>query len=316
MLAVLSSLVILGGLSFSAQAATVCNGQAKYCSEIWSNVSQVGSHDSAFVGDLPTQNQHWSVTDQLNNGIRFLQGQTHKNVLGTLDMCHTSCWEEDAGSTENYMSTVKSWLDANPNEVVTMLLTNGDNVDPSLFDSAMSASGLKSYAFVPSTGAGVLGINDWPTYGEMIDAGTRLVFFLGKSETFPFLRQEELTNLDYGANTAQYPQILDEFSYFFETPFDTTDPTFPECTLDRPAGASPSGRMYIVNHFLDQDVLGIDIPDESAAGTTNAATGSGSIGAQVGLCQSTYGYAPKGVLLDYVDMGTPLAAELAMNGLS
>lgn len=76
-----------------AHAATVCNGHAEYCSRIWSNVSQVGSHDSAFVGDLVTQNQHLSVTDQLNAGIRFLQGQTHKNIFGTLELCHTSCFE-------------------------------------------------------------------------------------------------------------------------------------------------------------------------------------------------------------------------------
>ena len=137
---------------------TLC-GHAEYCSRIWSNVSQVGSHDSAFVGDLVTQNQHLSVTDQLNAGIRFLQGQTHKNIFGTLELCHTSCFEEDGGSVKDYMTTVKTWLDANPNEVIMMLLTNGDSVDPSMFDDVMSSSGLKSYSFVPSTGAGVLSVN-------------------------------------------------------------------------------------------------------------------------------------------------------------
>ena len=165
--------------ALSAPTATICNGHPEYCDRIYSNVSQIGAHDSAFIGELPTQNQHLSLNDQLTAGVRFLQGQTHKNDQGTLELCHTSCLEEDGGSAQDYLSTVKSFLDANPNEVLTVLLTNGDNVDVSMFDSAISGSGIKDYAFVPETGSGVLGINNWPTLGDMVGSGKRLVFFLG-----------------------------------------------------------------------------------------------------------------------------------------
>ena len=124
-----------------------------------------------------------------------------------------------------------------------------------------------------------------------------------------------LTSLDYGANTDTFPYILDEFAYFFETPFDTTDPNFAECTLDRPAGASPDGRMYIVSHFLDVNVLGILIPDKGADQTTNVAIGTGSIGAQVGLFETTYERKPKGVLVDDFDKGNVFTAQNSMNGL-
>jgi hypothetical protein len=99
------------------------------------------------------------------------------------------------------------------------------------------------------------------------------------------------------------PYILDEFTYFFETPYDVIDKTFDQCTLDRPSGASATGRMYIVNHFLDEDILGILIPDTGALDTTNAATGTGSIGAQADLCTSTYGRVPNFVLVDYFEHG-------------
>ena len=141
-------------------------------------MSSVGSHDSAFVGSLPTQNQHLNVTAQLHAGIRFLQGQTH-SFLGTLSMCHTSCLEEDAGSVEHYMTTVREFLDENPDEVIMLLLVNGDNVDPSLFDDAFTGSGLSKYAFTPSSGSKVLPIDQWPTLDAMIQANSRLVFFLG-----------------------------------------------------------------------------------------------------------------------------------------
>ena len=73
--------------------------------------------------------------------------------------------------------------------------------------------------------------------------------------------------------------------------------------------------MYIVNHFLDVNILGILVPDKGADQTTNAATGTGSIGAQVALCENTYGRKPKGVLVDDFDKGNVFAAQNAMNGL-
>ena len=73
--------------------------------------------------------------------------------------------------------------------------------------------------------------------------------------------------------------------------------------------------MYIVNHFLDVAIFGIDVPDRSRDAQTNAATGPGSIGSQVGLCEGLYQQAPKGVLVDNFDVGDVFTAERAMNGL-
>ena len=283
-------------LSTGAYAQTLCNGHAELCDRIYSSVSQIGTHDSAFVGNLPSDNQVKSVTDQLNAGIRFLSAQSHLDSFKQLSLCHTSCFLEDAGSVENYLGTIRNWLDANPNDVVTVLLTNGDNVDVSLFDSAFAASGIKPYAYVPPTTP--LAIDAWPKLGDMIKSNTRLVAFL-----------------DAGATSA-FPYILDEFTYFFETPYDTTDPNFPECTLDRPAKGDPKGRMYIVNHFLDTNIFGVLVPDRGADAVTNAATGAGSIGAQVDICRGLYGgQAPKGVLVDNFDVGDVFSAERALNGL-
>jgi hypothetical protein len=165
--------------SFIAMGQTVsasgCNGNAALCSRSYSNVTQVGTHDSAFVGVLPTENQLESVSDQLDAGIRFLQAQTHQ-MNGDLYLCHTTCTELNAGLLTNYLTTIKTWMDSNPSEVVTLLLTNGDRVDVSLFGSAMSATGLDQYAYtLPSQ----LSIDDWPTLQELIDQGSRLVMFLG-----------------------------------------------------------------------------------------------------------------------------------------
>lgn len=72
-----SSLLVAGLVATGVRAQTACNGNAALCDRKYSNVSQIGDHDSAFVGTFVTDNQGLSVTDQLDSGIRFLQGQLH-----------------------------------------------------------------------------------------------------------------------------------------------------------------------------------------------------------------------------------------------
>lgn len=107
---------------------------------------------------------------------------------------------------------------------------------------------------------------------------------------------------DYHADTSKVPWILDEFKYYFETPFDTTDKNFPQCTLDRPKDASPDGRMYIVNHYLDIDILGVLVPNLADAGTTNSVA---SILAQADLCYNQYKRTPNVVLVSHYTLCLP-----------
>lgn len=102
-------------------AVGACNGQVEYCSRPWSQVAQIGTHDSPFIGPVPSANQDWSLTQQLDSGIRFLQAQSHWE-RDHLQMCHTNCLLFDGGSVVSYLSTVKTWMDKNPNEVVSAIL--------------------------------------------------------------------------------------------------------------------------------------------------------------------------------------------------
>ncbi|OAA61948.1 PLC-like phosphodiesterase, TIM beta/alpha-barrel domain protein [Niveomyces insectorum RCEF 264] len=273
-----------------------CNGSPDLCSRRYSDVTFVGSHDSAFVGVLPTDNQFVSVARQLGLGVRFLQAQTHDEG-GTIELCHTSCLEKDAGTLADYLAPVKTFLDANPDEVVSLLLTNEDTIPVAQFGSVFQAAGLDTYAYTP---ANTLALADWPTLGDLIASGKRLIVFM-----------------DYHANTVSVPYILDEFAYYYETPYDTTDPDFPQCTVDRPPGASADGRMGIVNHFLDYeiDLFGqkILVPDVLRANETNAAS---SITAQTNLCLAAYNRQPNVVLLDFISVGEGITAQSQLNNLS
>lgn len=103
--------------------------------------------------------------------------------------------------------------------------------------------------------------------------------------------------IDYDSDTAQVPWILDEFAYYFETPYDETVESynFTDCTIDRPSGASADGRMGLVNHMMHLEFLDIiQIPDEGSAETTNSVA---SIQAQASVCTGLYGRAPNVVLV-------------------
>ena len=165
-------LLVIGG----ACAQRSCNGSPSLCDRRYSNVTFVGAHDSPFVGLGLSDNQYLSVKAQMDMGVRFLQGQTH-NKNNAIQMCHTSCDLRDAGSLATFLAPVRAFLDANPNEVVSLLLTNGDNIPISKFGDVFKTAGLDTYAFAPGS---TLDMGSWPTLGELIDRGRRLVVFMGR----------------------------------------------------------------------------------------------------------------------------------------
>ncbi|KAI2627359.1 PLC-like phosphodiesterase [Hypomontagnella submonticulosa] len=272
--------------------AADCNGHAELCSRQYSKVTFIGAHNSPFVGIGPSDNQFTSPTQQLDQGIRFLQAQT-QDKDGQPEMCHTSCILEDAGSLQDYLAGIKTWVDGHANEVVTLLITNPDAIDITKFGDAFKATGLDAYVFTPES---QLGFNDWPTLGDMISSGNRVVVFM-----------------DYNMDTSKVPYILDEFAYYFETPFSPTSDNFNQCNIDRPGPVSADGRMFLANHNLNIEVLpDVLIPAPLDAPDTNSIE---SITSQTDICMKNYGRNPNVVLLDFVSVGDAIAAQNQLNGL-
>jgi len=56
--------------------------------------------------------------------------------------------------------------------------------------------------------------------------------------------------------------------------------------------------MYLINHFLETVEFGQLLPDKTAANTTNAVSGIGSLGQQVNTCVADYGRNPNFMLVD------------------
>lgn len=68
-------------------------------------------------------------------------------------------------------------MDAHTDQVVTVLLTNGDRKPIENFGDAMKSTKLADYAYAPPHR---LVISEWPTLQKLIDDGDRLIMFLGK----------------------------------------------------------------------------------------------------------------------------------------
>lgn len=302
------------------------------------------------------------ILAQMDAGIRFLQVQTHRSpVFKQMKACHTSCLAEDAGTLEDYLLRVKGWLldKGHEREVVTVLITNGDYVDVGAYEEVFKKLGLIDLVYMPdakrgqprrrrrrdgepaptavappeatiSTSTTTISLPaasaavveavrhpppplppppaakpEWPTLNEMIKTNQRLVIFL-----------------DYGATPKKTPYILDEFDYFWESPFDTIDPSFSQCAIDRPVltkqnQASIEKRMYILNHYLDTklSIGGMLVPNRKDAHKTNALEGGSGVRSQVERCKGMHGgRVPRVVLMDYFDVGEFRRVEGWLNG--
>lgn len=94
----------------------------------------------------------------------------------------------------NYLKKVKTFLDANPNEVLALLFTNPEGLSvKDVWKPAFDNSSITPLIYVPPTIP--LKQSDWPTLGDMIDSGKRVVVFM-----------------DSSTNTGAVDFILPEFS--------------------------------------------------------------------------------------------------------
>lgn len=316
-----SVLLLLSLLRFTFSAAVpaqngsvACNNSPALCNRSYSNITQLGAHDSAFLRDASTDNsqsgnQLVNTTAQLNAGVRLVTAQIHNNS-GSLHLCHTSCDLLDAGLLSTWLGEIKAWMDANPNDVVTVLLVNSDDNTAAQLHQEFVTAGIDKYGFVPSENTQAL--QTWPTLQSLIAANTRLITFIA--------------DLDPSTTeVAGAPYLLDEFTFVFENPFQVTDATNFSCIPDRPAAvagniqeAVSSNRLSLVNHFLDlQEALGITVPDIANANLTNANSGPvGNLGAAAADCARQFGKQPNYLLVDFFDQGSAIETVDKINGIT
>ncbi len=136
-------------------------------------------------------------------------------------LCHSLC-EIGATEWEPVMGQVHNWLKAHPREVITFVIQ--DTVTPADTAKVFDEAGLLPYVYTQQQG------QPWPTLGQLIDSGKRVVVFME----------------NHGGG-ATYPWLLQGFDWIQDTPF--TNPTVADlsCRLERGA---PSHPLFLINYWL------------------------------------------------------------------
>lgn len=291
-------------------APQICNNSPDLCSRTYTNITHLGAHNSAFVRDASTGNsiagnQFYNATVALSAGVRLLQAQVHRLDDGTLELCHTLCSLMDAGPLDKWLEKIRYWMDQHPDDVVTLLLVNSDDASVEEFGAAFEKAGIAKYGFVPPSPSE--GYAAWPTLAGMIAAGTRLVTYIASITA-----------------SSQYPYLLPEFDYVFETPYNILSLDGFGCDLDRPSSAGTAtnaiskGMLPLLNHFAYTSLTSdIQIPDVSDVNTTNSpsTTTTGALGLHVNNCTGLWGVKPVYLLVDFYNRGPSIDTADRLNGI-
>ena len=273
----------------------------------YSEQTFIGTHNSVAIrtaenGWSLSGNQYFDVLTQLDSGVRLLQAQGHKSANGSSEvrLCHFNCALMDGGSLHDFLTTVRRWLEAHPNEVVTLLFVN-TGIRLSKWARTYYETGLDLLSYVPPVDRwdGSMRTEDWPTIADMVATNSRVVTFLSN-----------------GADQSIIPYFLPEFNYLFETNFGIEKPEEYSCLPARPRwpGTYVPNRMSLVNHFLYAKFLGFRYPNASYANTTNAAGFAvGELGEHAVRCRTWYDRRPNFFLVDFFNEGDVFDVEHGMN---
>jgi len=269
---------------------TGCNGQHNLCSRSYDQVRYATTHNSmsSATDGWTGPNQNWDVPIQLEMGVRGLMLDTYRagdlHQFGQIQvpgvdpdeayLCHSVCGIGKQLLVEG-LTEIREFLDANPGAVVTFIIES--YLSHELTANAFDAANLTPYAYQHAGGA-------WPTLGEMIDAGTRLVVLQ-----------------DVAVNPT-YPWMMNVWEHAFETQFSASVPEDFSCVHNR---GTPTNDLFIFNHFLTE-VFGSPTLAEQV--NYNPALLD-----RVNGCEAFHNTPANFVTVDFVDIGDTLSVIETLN---
>lgn len=226
-------------------------------------------------------NQTHSITHQLENGVRGLMLDTYDGTGGIALTYHGA---EILGKQKlvDALQEVKSFLLANTNEIVTIIFQNEGSNDQ--LQKAIDSIGLDKMTYTHTGGA-------WPTLQTMVDSNQRLVLFVEFNKT---------------------PRNA-YLMYAWGTTFDTkyTYKNVNEFDTDVNRGVSGTKELYLVNHWLQKEVLpGVTVPDKSLAPQANSRA---VVGKRVQDCAAANSHFINFLGVDFYEIGDAKAVVDSIN---
>jgi len=276
------SIYILFALQFIMQTSYAqCNGSADLCSKQYNEVAYLTTHN-AFNSDedgLSFPNQTYNIAAQLNDGVRSLMIDVY-DLLGTPTAYH-SFSALGTIPLSDIFNDIKTFLDNNPNEIVTIILEC--YVTANDIEDEINQSGLSNYLYTHNAA--------WPTLQSMIDNDNRLIIF---------------SDVDDASNSQDWYHYV--WDYAVETHYSVA--TINDFTCDFNRG-DPLNDLFILNHFVTDAILGYGLDNESNDVNANPFFITRAL-----ACQNQTNKFPNFVTVDFYELGDGLAVVHELNGLT
>jgi hypothetical protein len=190
-------------------------------------------------------------------------------------LCHALC-RLGATKLETGLRQVADFMRDNPNEVVTLDIE--DKVSAADTVAVFKRSGLLRYVYTPGDPK-----QPWPTLGQMIASGRRLVVFAE----------------NHGGTPGWYAPL---YRYAMETPYTFTSPSQFSCVPNR---GRTGKRLFVLNNFITRDA-----PSRNDAAVVNAQS---ALVKRAHRCAAQRGRLPNFINVDFSTLGDVTGAVNTLN---
>jgi hypothetical protein len=263
-----------------ALLADPCNGWPGFCDRRYDEMTIAATHASvasdAVLFRKPTQ--HRDIRKQLDDGIRGLFLEAHQSGADIV-LCAGAC-SDGSLQARTALEDVRAFLEVNPREIVTMVVET--SLPAAEVAAVFSAAALDTQAVVQSRAA------TWPTLGELIQSGKRLVVL--------------------SEGDGERPSwLLSLWDFAWSTSATLTAPEQMDCSLARGNRQNP---LQLVRHYLVPDTPDGGAREDSA----NIVNANPFLMDHLRACQVKNQRAPGLVAVDFYDVGDVVMAARNVAG--
>jgi len=275
-------LVIVCHFFIIRNIAAQCNGYEELCDKKYDEVAYLTTHNAYNAGeeDFQLPNQTYSISQQLNDGVRGLMIDVYDED-GVPVVYHGFAFLGTVPLADN-LADIKNFLTDSPNEIVTIILECYTTADA--IEQAINEADLLSFLYEKTPDS------DWASLQEMIDMGKRLVIF---------------TDVD-DASAAQnwYHYVWD---YAVETNYSVHDTTEFTCDYNRGNAAND---LFIFNHFITDATFGTGQVEQAEIANSNPFFMN-----RINECQTIHNKFPNFITVDFYELGNSLDVVNTLNGV-
>ena len=247
-----------------------CNGSFQLCDKKYNEVAFLTTHNAfnSSEDNFQFPNQTYNILNQLNAGVRGLMIDVYDNN-GTPMVYHSF---SILGSIplQDIFNDIKSFLDLNTNEIVTLILEC--YIDANSIENVLQQSLLNNYLYSKDSQS------NWATLDEMITSNKRLIIFSDQN--------------DASSSQSWYHYVWD---YAVETHFSVSDINDFSCEYNR---GDSINDLFIFNHFLTDDLFGYGLYNESLIVNSNPFFID-----RVTSCWQSKNKFPNFLTVDFVELG-------------